>query len=333
MRRRVRDLALRVAGPSIGTLLTMLLRLTSRRVGLAVVFHATGDPPGNPDRELVPKLGTRLLDAQVRYLRRRFHLVPASELLDAVAGRRRGERFPLAITFDDDLSSHAEVAAPLLRRRGAPATFFLCGASIERPHRFWWELLQATVDRGLAERELFAEVEPPNLAERLAADPGAVHELALAIQLMPAPSRAAIVSRMETALGPPAPDAGLREDALRALADGGFEIGFHTRDHEFLPPLTDAELARALSDGREPLERIVGEPLASIAYPHGSADRRVAAAALAAGFHRGFTGDPTAVRGDADPLLIGRIEGSLLSTGHLAARLVKALLREVPALS
>jgi peptidoglycan/xylan/chitin deacetylase (PgdA/CDA1 family) len=275
----------------------------------------------------VPRLGTKLLDAQLRYLRRWFHLVPASELLDATRRRRRRERFPLAITFDDDLSCHAEVAAPLLRRRSAPATFFLCGASLERPHRFWWELLQAAVDRGLAGRELFAEVEPAELAERIARDRSAIHELALAIQLMPARRREAIVARMRAALGPAAPDAGMRADKVRAVAGMGFEIGFHTRDHELLPQLSDEELETALMDGRDALGRVAGQSLAMISYPHGAGDRRVAAAAAAVGFRRGFTGLPAPVRADSDPLLIGRIEGSSLSTGHLAARLVKALFR------
>jgi len=223
------------------------------------------------------------------------------------------------------MASHAEVAAPLLRRRGAPATFFLNGAPLERPHRFWWELLQAVVDRGLGGPDLFAEVEPPDLAERAGREPGAVHELGLALQLAPARSREAIVARMEAAVGPPEPDASIREPQVRALAGGGFELGFHTRCHRFLPALGDEALERALTDGREAVERLAGRRLATIAYPHGGGDGRVAAAAAAAGFRRGFTGEPVAARADSDPLLIGRVEGSLQSTGHLAARLVKAL--------
>jgi peptidoglycan/xylan/chitin deacetylase (PgdA/CDA1 family) len=37
---------------------------------------------------------------------------------------------------------------PVLERHVAPATFFLNGASLERPFAFWWERLQR---RGIAE--------------------------------------------------------------------------------------------------------------------------------------------------------------------------------------
>ena len=55
----------------------------------------------------------------------------------------------MAITFDDDLRSHVDFAAPLLARVGATATFFLSGSSLDDPNRFWWERLQEAFDRGL----------------------------------------------------------------------------------------------------------------------------------------------------------------------------------------
>ena len=73
---------------------------------------------------------------------------------------------------------------------------------------------------------------------------------------------------------------------MRELARAGFEIGFHTRDHRPLPELTDDELARALVDGRAALEEAAGRRLRVLAYPHGSADERVAAAARSAGHRR-----------------------------------------------
>ena len=56
-----------------------------------------------------------------------LHVVPAEELQAAVAERQRGQRFPVCLTFDDDLSQHVDCAMPILRDTGVPATFFLCG--------------------------------------------------------------------------------------------------------------------------------------------------------------------------------------------------------------
>jgi peptidoglycan/xylan/chitin deacetylase (PgdA/CDA1 family) len=297
----------RFAGPPLGYLMCLALRLTSRQAGIAIMYHRVGDPPGSYDFELVPNLGTRLFDAQVRFLRRAFRLVPASELQNAVAARRRGQRFPASITFDDDDPGHARVSAPILRRRGAPATFFLNGASLTEPFRFWWEVFQLAVDRGLYGRR------------------EEIHEAAYAVQTGPLAEREALIERFETELGPAPPDAGMRAELVRELVDGGFEIGFHTRRHEFLTLLDEHALARALSDGREELEALAGRPLDTIAYPHGGAEQREADAARAAGFRWGFTTLHMAVTPSSDPLLLGRVECSFRSLGHFALRLARAL--------
>jgi peptidoglycan/xylan/chitin deacetylase (PgdA/CDA1 family) len=69
-------------------------------------------------------------------------------------------------------------------------------------------------------------------------------------------------------------------------------IGFHTCRHHYLPLLENEELPTALEEGRAELEELTG-PLTVVAYPHGAADERVAAAARAAGFAVGYTGAPT----------------------------------------
>jgi peptidoglycan/xylan/chitin deacetylase (PgdA/CDA1 family) len=299
----------RFAGVPVGYLISAALRLTGLKAGLAVMYHRVGEPPGDYETELVPKLGTGLFEAEVRYLRRAFRLVPASELQDAVAARRRGQRFPAAITFDDDDAGHAQVSAPILARRSAPATFFLSGASLEAPFRFWWELLQLAVDRGL---------EQPR---------GDIHEHAMAVQMMPAAERAIAIERLEAAVGPAPEDAGMRAALVRRLVDAGFEIGFHTRRHEFLTILDEEALAAALSDGREELEALTGRPLDTIAYPHGGAEEREAAAARAAGFRWGYTTRAMANTPASDPLLLGRVECSFRSLGHFALRLSRALLQ------
>ena len=83
--------------------------------GAALCYHRVGNPQGRQGYELVPALGSRLFAEQLRLVRDRFTLVTASELPEAVATRRRGAPFPLAVTFDDDLAGHATVTLDLLR--------------------------------------------------------------------------------------------------------------------------------------------------------------------------------------------------------------------------
>ena len=95
-----------------------LARLSSSRVGVVVVYHRVGGTePGDPHRELLPTLPADELDEQLRHLQRNYRVVPATEILEATRSRRRGQPFPVAVTFDDDLESH--VRQLLERRRAA----------------------------------------------------------------------------------------------------------------------------------------------------------------------------------------------------------------------
>jgi peptidoglycan/xylan/chitin deacetylase (PgdA/CDA1 family) len=293
-----------------GAALATVLRGSDRRLGLALCYHRVGDPQGLAGWALVPALGTRLFAAQLRHLRARYRLVRASELAEAVATRRRGERFPVAVTFDDDLAAH-RATARLLQQLDVPATFCLGGGG----RTFFWEALQAALDNGMAlDDPLLPRVEDPT-----------PHRLAEAIRAEPPEQREALTAALlERA---PPPDPALDEDGVRALAAAGFEIGFHTRDHEALDGLDGAALARALVDGRERLEELAGAPLRTIAYPFGIADARIADAARAAGYGAGFTLDARPVAAAGDPLLMGRFQPSFASAGHTATQLSRGLLR------
>jgi peptidoglycan/xylan/chitin deacetylase (PgdA/CDA1 family) len=295
------------------------LRASALRAGLVLIYHKLGDPSAAPERELVPALDPALFGGQLAHLARWYRAVPAAQIQAAAAGRRRGQRFPVAITFDDDLRSHAELALPALRRAGLAATFFLSGASLDGPHRFWWERLQVATDRGI---DLAAALGPV-----LRAESDNIHSWAGAIESSRPDERRRVAAALEERIGPDPPESGMRRGEVAALVEAGFEVGFHTLRHHRLPLLDDAELAAAVREGREELERAAGRPVRSISYPHGKADARVAAAAREAGYEWGFTGVADAVTPATDPLLLPRldVQGGL-PTG-LARQLVGALER------
>jgi peptidoglycan/xylan/chitin deacetylase (PgdA/CDA1 family) len=320
--RRASWLLLQPVETAVGYVLAHAARLSRRRVGLALVYHRVADPQGDPERELVPAYGARLFESHLRRLKACYRVVPASELLPIAIARRRGQRFPVAVTFDDDLRSHVEAAMPALRRHGLPATFFLCGASLHGPHRFWWERLQAAADSGAAVESLL----PADAAAPRDAPAGAIHAVGSAIEELAPDERAAVARRLESQLGPDPGDSGIRAEDARTLAAAGLEIGFHTLRHEPLPQLDERALAEAMSDGRAALSEVAGSELTVISYPHGKADERVAAAARSAGYAFGFTTSGEKVRPGDDPLLLGRLYPTFGSPGRFALQVALALI-------
>ena len=285
------------------------LRFTSLRAGVALVYHEIGGPHRNESDEVVPVVGPEDFREQLGHLRARYRIVRAGELRRAILERRRGERFPVAITFDDDLRSHVDLALPALLDAGATATFFLTGASLQAAATFWWERVQRAIDEGVP---LEVGVGDPQQA---------VAEVAG----MPAREREAYSEALLARLGGERAESGLRSEQVASLVRAGHEVGFHTLDHETLSGLDGERLAGAMRDGLDPLAAAAGITLRSIAYPHGQADASVAAAARAAGFVSGFTTKGAAVDIDTDPLLMGRLYPSRASLASFAVQLTAAI--------
>jgi peptidoglycan/xylan/chitin deacetylase (PgdA/CDA1 family) len=289
--------------------------------GLILMYHEIAPVAGDARREISPTLGVDLFRRQLRHLRRHYKVVALSELREFGGRRRKGCPIPVALTFDDDLASHAVHAAPELVRLGLPATFFIGGASLCSPSPPWWQDLQAIYDSGSASRE--------RLWRALAThcpwvdQESDARRLVQAIKMLPRDRLQPIAEVLREIAGTHAVERQLASGGLQVLVDGGFDLGFHTLRHEVLQTLGDPDLRRAMCEGRDAIEQTARRRLTSIAYPFCAADLRVAAAAAAAGFELGVVCGSGAVRPGDSPLLLDRLDGWSDSLGSFALRLAR----------
>ena len=284
--------------------------------GAALVLHAVGDAPGDGAYEIDPPFGVQHLDALVGYLAERYALVTAAELFPRARARAPGERIPVALTFDDDLPSHRDRAAPVLARHGARATAFLCAA--EEP--FWWQHLQAALDLGRVRPAYLPEVDGRIVADVLERRPFAIQRLARAMEELAPPQRDLVTARLACLGNVARQHLGL--DGMRALLRDGWELGFHTRRHDVLPALDAEDLEVAVAEGRE---RFPGPAPRTFAYPHGKAGGREEAAVRRAGYEAAFTGAAGVLRDDTDPFLIPRLQPHPRSLSRFALELARTL--------
>ena len=304
-------------------LLERRVRRSERRTGAILVYHRVAQATGDRTRELSPAVGREQLAAELRHLASRYRVVPPDEVHAAVRSRRPGERLPVAVTFDDDTRSHVDEALPVLRSAGLVAAFFVGGASLRGGPRPWWESLQALLDAGRTPAGV--PLPAPLVEAALRREPGAIGRLGLAVESLDPEARRDLERTLAASLPDDGGDPGLDDRALRDLA-AGQRIGFHTLWHDPLPSLGDDDLRRSLEDGRAELARRVGRDVDLIAYPHGAADDRVAAAAAAAGYRLGFAGRNRAVSAADGPLLLPRLDPWHDSLGTFALTVARAML-------
>lgn len=302
--------------------LRLRARCSALPVGLALVYHLLDDRIGDPESELVAPHSTALFEAHLAILTRHYRCVRASEFAAAVQARRRGQRPPIAVTFDDDSPSHVRRALPALASAGVRASFFLTGASLGGPSGYWWGDLEtlwrrggASAGRALAERLGLAS--PDDRAPSLVT-------LADAIERLPPERRDLIARELRMVVAEPSSPV-LAPADIRRLVDAGHEVGFHTRRHYRLTGLDRPGLQRAMVEGRDELAAAAGAPLQVIAYPHGRMDATVAEEAGAHGFGAGFSTVARRHLAGDDPLAIGRYWPSYGTPAHFAVEVAQLL--------
>ncbi len=277
--------------------------------GLVLVYHRV-DERGGPEA-VVPTVSPAVFRQQIEALVDVGRVVPLAELI-RTRGRRGTVRF--ALTFDDDYASHVREVLPALQALSVPATFFLSGRALHGLGPYWWESLDELIRiHGLAEAARLIGV-PPS---------GDAAALALACERDPPRqqlAKDAIEARAEH----------LGSGDIRALADAGMTIGFHTLHHPVLTRLPDPDVRRALTVGRWELEQAAGRRLRLFAYPHGKADGRTAGHARRAGYAAAFTGWPRPVGARDDVHALGRWEPGPLGGDAFLAKVAVRLNRAAP---
>jgi peptidoglycan/xylan/chitin deacetylase (PgdA/CDA1 family) len=180
---------------------------------------------------------------------------------------------------------------------------------MDAPITFWWDRLQAAYDAQLP----VARVVPGT----------DLHAMASAMEGWPRARREAASAAL-AALGADPPPVRLTADEVRELARDQ-DVGFHTLRHDPFTGLDDAELADALTAGRQRLESEIGRTIDMLAYPHGQAGEREARAARAAGYRCAFTTTAVPCAPGTDPMRIGRAELGHAPLGLFAVRVERAL--------
>jgi peptidoglycan/xylan/chitin deacetylase (PgdA/CDA1 family) len=241
-----------------------------------LIFHRV---LAKPDPLFPGEMDAARFDHLMRHVAAQFNVVTLAQ----AASLRQQQRLPqraLAITFDDGYADNAELALPILQRHGLRASFFVATGFLDGG-RMWndsvIETVRATTREPLPSR---------TIAERRAA----IAQLLPRIKYLGLAERNEWLASLHRAAGAPAlpGDLMMRSEQVVLLHRAGMEIGAHTVAHPILRVLPDAEAEAQITQGRDDLQRLIGQPIEVFAYPNGKPDqdydRRHVAMVSRAGF-------------------------------------------------
>ncbi len=218
-----------------------------------------------------PGAGARGLARQLDLLRRVTNVLPLHRAAQHLADGRPLPPRAVSLTFDDGYRDSLDVAVPLLRKLGLPATFFLVPGLLDGTTSSWWEV-EAWVFRKAAVRSVTFEGRLLPLrtdAERVAA----AREVAELLKRRDAAARDCAIDELRDRCrpdgAPPGGDMFLDWGAAGEIARSGFGIGSHSSAHHILSQELPVRQRADLAYSRGVLEATFQVPVRHLAYPNG----------------------------------------------------------------
>lgn len=275
-------------------------RAVARAPVLSVLcYHSIGEPslgyPFDPD---VIDATPEQFREHLAVLRRHFTVIDIDALCAGIE-RGRWPVNPALITFDDGYRSCVNTALPILREFGFTATFFIATDYVTHRRLYWWDVINYVIRRSPRDRIQIAypRIMDLDLRDRATAIQRLLRVVKDEYRLALDRFLGELAQASDVDFGPAieralADQLVMTWDDVRTLRAAGMDIESHSRSHRVLQTLGTDALAEELMGSRTDIEREIGAPVRTIAYPVGYGIRNAPAledAVVRAGYKLGFT--------------------------------------------
>ena len=294
------------------------------RGSVILLYHRLKTVTTNPNHLCVSPQHFR---EHLEVLSKDYRVVPLQQLVRA-SPQKRSSKSRIALTIDDGYGCNWDVAYPLLKEFGLPATFFITTGQIDRHRDYWWDELERLVTAKFLPNHLLLRVKseahewhsdgdwdsqapqwamglrrslPKSRREELFRD------LLNLLTTVPEAERLDFQDQLLSWAGLPIASLNpvLSQEQISRLAATGFiEIGANSVSHPILTQLTFGQQLDEIRQSKRWLERIRGSLTTSFSYPHGRFNDESLQAARAAGLKIACTCDIGKIGPRTDPLLM-----------------------------
>jgi peptidoglycan/xylan/chitin deacetylase (PgdA/CDA1 family) len=232
-----------------------------------LAYHRVNDERN----ELFPATPVKVFERQMELLAKHFHVFPLLELVERAAS---GDVPPkaVAITFDDGYKDNYDVAFPVLRRWGLPATIFLATGVIGTGATLWhdrvFEAFRRTTRPSVVIRDMRLA-----LATREERQRSLERFLGYIRTLSPSERESHVAQLLEACevdIGPGHGALMLDWQHVADMSRSGITFGAHTVTHPILSRMPPQDALEEIRRSRSAIEDRLRQPVQLFAYPNGS---------------------------------------------------------------
>ena len=293
------------------------------RLRVLMYHRVVGGVPGAVN----PGLTASQFEWQMMVLARHFNMLSLS---DGVTRYKEGTLPARAacVTFDDGFSDTLRLALPIAQKVGVPIAVFVTTRYLNGGIMFN-DSIGAAFDSSDAGRLDLRDLGLGLHALRSDADRVSGFNAVIdQIKYRSVDERLELARRIAAIAEVDVPSDLMLDDAgLRALHQGGAEIGSHTHSHPILSLCNDEEARCEIEEGKRRLERILGAEVRLFAYPNGKPGRdygpRDVDLVRKAGFEAAFTTGVSPDAGMRDAFQIPRFTPWDTNEWRFVARLLR----------
>jgi peptidoglycan/xylan/chitin deacetylase (PgdA/CDA1 family) len=269
------------------------------------------------EAEDVFKVSRNEFSEHLKYLKRRCNVISLDEAIEGLAGNKGLPPNTIVITIDDGYHDAFEIAFPLLKEFGFPATLFAITGFLDRNIWVWTDLMRYVLLHTIREhlaiklQDVYVdEVIGTAKRERLLLADKLNSQLKQLPEGLKNTYIHRIAEKLEVGIPPlPAPEYGpISWDEALEMQKNNVQIEAHTVTHPILPNIDLPHLESELIESKQRIENVLNKTVDHFCYPNGALDGIVQDAVKRIGFKSAVTTRRGGVKNGDDLFLLKRVD-------------------------
>jgi peptidoglycan/xylan/chitin deacetylase (PgdA/CDA1 family) len=251
--------------------LSGIIRRRRSQAGLLILmFHKIND---NPDT-LPLTLKTNLFEKLILEIKKHHDIIPIETVRLDQKDILQSNGLKVALTFDDGYLDNYTNAFPILNKHKIPATIYLSTDHIDGKRVFWYEQISHAILMSNQSALMLDDIGYGNhRLESVFDRTNALHHLNTTLKDLKEDQRSNIASLILKRSGAEntfKSSEMLDWDIIRKMHKCGINFGSHTITHPILSKETRTRIQYEVGESKLIIERELGEPVISFAYPNGT---------------------------------------------------------------